>query len=380
MGPPDEPLPVLLQHKPTPLPNSNVTFRVRGVPLDWSAHRLQSFLAEPDPLSVPVVRSLAREIHDRSNTATVTFQVLPSQLQGLKAAHSSWNIPLPAGSEDHNQPLHIQFVTIDDDFEGITTLHMPLSESHNVDFVAIPGLGGHAFGSFKERGGGHIWLRDSLPFHLREAARQPLMARVMTWGYNSTLAGSENMQNIEDLATQLRTSLLPLASPPTRPIILIAHSMGGLVVKQALVDMSKSDNELDSRIVRAVYGIAFFGVPHLGMEIGSLIPMVGDGPNLPLLQSLDRIKSQIPSVGESDLPTALGGKGDSEIVYFYETLMSPTAQKDSAGVWKMTGPVKVLVDKTSATHRRRSEEGPQHTCAIARTHSNMVKFGPQDHE
>ncbi|KAL2877237.1 hypothetical protein SGCOL_007393 [Colletotrichum sp. CLE4] len=103
--------------------------------------------------------------------------------------------------------------------------------------------------------------------------------------------------------------------------------MGGLIAKQALVDMSKSGTQQDSRIVRAVYGIAFFGVPHLGMDTESLIPMVEDGPNLPLLRSLDRIQSQMPSVCSMEFPTALGGKGDSEIVSFYETLVSPTAEK-----------------------------------------------------
>jgi len=46
----------------------------------------------------------------------------------------------------------------------------------------------------------------------------------------------------------------------------------------------------------------------------------------------------------------------------------------------MTGPPAVLVTKMSATHCRPGEDGPEHMCAVARTHSDMVKFGPQDHE
>ncbi|KPM39125.1 hypothetical protein AK830_g7453 [Neonectria ditissima] len=58
-------------------------------------------------------------------------------------------------------------------------------------------LGGHAFGSFKEKDGGHMWLRDALPFHLGPFRRMPQ----------------------------------------------------------------------DQQVLRAVYGIAFFGVPHYGMDI-----------------------------------------------------------------------------------------------------------------
>lgn len=46
----------------------------------------------------------------------------------------------------------------------------------------------------------------------------------------------------------------------------------------------------------------------------------------------------------------------------------------------MTGPTAVLVTKSSATHCRSWEDGPEHICAVARAHSDMIKFMPQDHE
>lgn len=46
----------------------------------------------------------------------------------------------------------------------------------------------------------------------------------------------------------------------------------------------------------------------------------------------------------------------------------------------MKGPAAVLVTKSSATHCRPWEIGPEHICAIARTHSSMVKFRPQDND
>jgi hypothetical protein len=46
----------------------------------------------------------------------------------------------------------------------------------------------------------------------------------------------------------------------------------------------------------------------------------------------------------------------------------------------MSGPKRVLVTKSSATHCRSWEDGPEHICAIGLTHSNMVKFSPEDVE
>ena len=145
-----------------------------------------------------------------------------------------------------------------------------------------------------------------------------------------------------------------------------------------------------------MYGIVFFGVPHDGMDISSLVPMVGDGPNRFLVESIGHVSSQILSIQQREFHTALGGEGDSEIVCFYETVKSRTAQEvcspttyprthangeqDKYGNWAMTGPPVILVTKSSATHCRSWEAGPEHICAIARTHSDIVKFGPHDHE
>lgn len=91
--------------------------------------------------------------------------------------------------------------------------------------------------------------------------------------------------------------------------------------------MSKSKKEDDLSIVRAVYGIVFFGVPHDGMDTTSIIPMVGDGPNRFLVESIGRINGQILSIQRREFHDALGEEGNSEIVCFYETKESPTAKE-----------------------------------------------------
>ncbi|KAK7418106.1 hypothetical protein QQZ08_011393 [Neonectria magnoliae] len=190
-------------------PKYGKTLRVRGVPLDWDVERLQTCLEGDTPVD-PVVRSLARETDGSSSTGTVTFQHLPTQLQALPPGKAR-RILLPKPSDNSTAPD--RYLILDYDFLGITTLYSPAEDDHKVDIVAISGLGGHAFG----------WEGSGHP-----------MARVMTYGYESGVAQSKSIQNLEDLATSFHNSLLELPHGQTnKPIILVAHSLGGLVVKQA---------------------------------------------------------------------------------------------------------------------------------------------------
>lgn len=79
-----------------------------------------------------------------------------------------------------------------------------------------------------------MWLRDSLPKDITSQYTNRPMARIMTYGYESTVADSNNFQNIEDLATGFHQNLASLLEDDlaVRPILIIAHSLGGLIVKQ----------------------------------------------------------------------------------------------------------------------------------------------------
>ncbi|KAI5460811.1 hypothetical protein BGZ63DRAFT_445733 [Mariannaea sp. PMI_226] len=348
-------------------PKEPKTFRVRGVPRNWNLNQLQIFLRESVSFSPLNVMSLAPEVHGRTQSATIVFpdQQPPRELK-------SWRIPFLAEGQPQNRQRRI--LELDTEFLGMTTFYDPRPGQYNVDIVAISGLGGHAIASFKEKGGDHMWIRDSLPVDIPTA-------RIMVYGYRSNVAGSKSMQNLEDLATSFYTALLPLADCDVmRPIILIAHGLGGLIVKQALVILSESKNETLLKLSRAVCGIAFFGVPHHGMAISSLVPMIGNRPNRFLVESLNFNNSQILSTLHRAFHHALDGEGEAQIVCFYETELSPTAIKDKDGAWKMTGPETVLVSKVSATHCRPWEEGPEYICSVARSHSSMVRFGLHDDE
>lgn len=94
-----------------------------------------------------------------------------------------------------------------------------------------------------------------------------------------------------------------------------------------LTSLSKSEADDDSRFLNLIYGVAFFGVPHDGMDTASLIPMVTDSPNRFLVESLGYINSQILTILRRNFHHALGEKDEAEVICFYETRESPTAQK-----------------------------------------------------
>jgi ankyrin repeat domain-containing protein 50 len=108
-----------------------------------------------------------------------------------------------------------------------------------------------------------FWPMDLLPNDRNDI-------RIMTYGYDSHVTkffqGSANQTNISEHG---RSFLNSLASNryecQDRPIIFVAHSLGGLIVKEAL---RRSRDERHQKHLRNVYtsthATIFFGVPHRG--------------------------------------------------------------------------------------------------------------------
>jgi protein SERAC1 len=73
-------------------------------------------------------------------------------------------------------------------------------------------------------------------------------------------------------------------------------------------------DDSDKANLQATYGTLFFGVPSKGMDITSLVPMVGEQPNRYFLESLGK-ESEILREQIVKFPKAFGFK-DSEIISF----------------------------------------------------------------
>lgn len=226
-----------------------------------------------------VVHTLAPDLN-AYQVATMRFGKTPTLLVNLDSK-SQLTIEIPTSNIEDQDASGSVRLTIDRHFHGITVLACPSVKQHDIDILTISGLGSHPFGSFIHKTDGHMWLSDSLP-------KDMSMARVMIYGYESRLEGSSSFAHLGDLASSLKRAIYRLRSEKKR-IVLIGHSLGGLLIKETVIQMAGVASDQLAHIVGAV----FFEVPNDGMSIESLIPMVGDQPNRFLLESISSINPQV---------------------------------------------------------------------------------------
>lgn len=163
-----------------------------------------------------------------------------------------------------------------------------------------------------------MWLRDRLPTELPNV-------QSIIYGYDTALVASDSVKGIEDIAIALISKMRSIgrASPSAKPLVLLAHSLGGIVLKQAMVSIARTGGSAKF-IVDSTRRVVFFGVPNRGMKISHLLPMVENQPNAPIVQSLSVGSDYLQSLDEqfSGIVTHRG----IQICSVYETKMSPTTQ------------------------------------------------------
>lgn len=316
---------------------SRRTWRVRGIPRHFDRDWLARALRHHSDLEWPrcdrledfenggndvIIRTLAPDLRVDDQVATVCFHNLPSQLSALEVRGQ---LPIKVNKDPENlramgQRDCVCEVIIDEHFDGITTLFSPVTdEEHQIDVLAVSGLGSHPFGSFVHKEDGNMWLTNNLP-------RDIPAARVMIFGYESTLLHSTSHVQLDDLASPLQIAISQiLRSKNKRPLLLIGHSLGGLLVKQALIQIAEPGFEdgLPS-ILELITGIVLFGTPNDGLDIESLVPMVNNQPNRSLLESLSFKNSQVLRRQRHEFSKILE-RTKLQLFCLYETEESPTA-------------------------------------------------------
>ncbi|KAK4095782.1 hypothetical protein N658DRAFT_490443, partial [Parathielavia hyrcaniae] len=175
------------------------------------------------------VHSLASRVGQDQSTkmATVTFVRVPLLLLNRKA---QWSLPFL-----HENTHGI--ITIDATFSGFTVLNDVQENEHVVDVVAIPSLGYHPFTAWQHDPGADsfMWLRDSLP---KSAAG----AQVFLYGYDDLSHDSDIEISIESIALLLISDLRGIgrSSLSAKPLGFLAHSLGGVVLKQCLIELANA--------------------------------------------------------------------------------------------------------------------------------------------
>lgn len=192
-----------------------------------------------------------------------------------------------------------------------------------VDVVAVHGLQGDAYETW-EHENGSLWLRDFLPVDVP-------FARIMTFGYDSTVAFSRSVAKIEDKALELLNRLSRKrcdtqgSSARTRPIVFVCHSLGGIVVKKALILAHERSSDPEyKQILDSTKGIAFLGVPHKGFGASwwanfaaNALKAAGAGTstNTSLVSDLRRDSTTLTDISKQ----FIGRTAGLRIYTFYET-------------------------------------------------------------
>ncbi|KFA82002.1 hypothetical protein S40288_08003 [Stachybotrys chartarum IBT 40288] len=137
--------------------------------------------------------------------------------------------------------------------------------SGKVDVIAIHGLNPknksdpeHARDTWRTPAGPHgrLWLQADLPEHIPDA-------RIFLYQYNATAVYGKDKDTFVGKASELLEAIrIERDGLESRPILFLGHSMGGLLIKQALINAH--NNPKYTQIKDATTGIAFFATPHHG--------------------------------------------------------------------------------------------------------------------
>ncbi|KAI5784170.1 hypothetical protein FPQ18DRAFT_381727 [Pyronema domesticum] len=129
-----------------------------------------------------------------------------------------------------------------------------------------------------------MWLRDFLHLDFPDIW-------VLTWGYHSGIKDDRSTNSITALSRKFLVDIKQVRDKErcqtmSRPLILIGHSLGGLVLQKALVDASMGDSAEDKAFHQSCVGVLFFGVPNQGLNQKSIDYLVQGKGNKSFLQQL----------------------------------------------------------------------------------------------
>ena len=142
----------------------------------------------------------------------------------------------------------------------------------HVDIVFVHGLNGHPEGTWTSEEKKVFWPAQLLPSTVMEEK-----ARILVYGYNadvtSSFADGASRDKVHNHAEQLVAVLSASRQKERameRPIIFVAHSLGGIVVKRALIYSAGIRGHRTSHlrsIFVSAFGLLFLGTPHLGSDV-----------------------------------------------------------------------------------------------------------------
>ncbi|EFX04723.1 nb-arc and ankyrin domain containing protein [Grosmannia clavigera kw1407] len=223
--------------------------------------------------------------------------------------------------------------------DGVKVLHDCPDAA--VDICFVHGLTGNRESTWTAKGQTKPWPKTLLPQTLSDA-------RILTYGYDAYVvrAGVAGSNRLIDHAINLLHDLVAeraSCGASSRPLIFVAHSLGGLVCKLAILRSRNNAEDHLHGVFDCVKGVVFMGTPHRGawMADWAKIPVsalaVGKTANTKLLDILQRDNQLLESI-QSDFVGMVRELQQSgrrfEVVCFFEEIPLPVfgkvVSKDSA--------------------------------------------------
>ncbi|OBT51626.1 hypothetical protein VE04_08927 [Pseudogymnoascus sp. 24MN13] len=349
-----------------------VVFRVTGLPASQPDDELK------EALKAAIDDNLAE---DEKSKVTFNATILPSCYDNeKKVALVEFHGGVPEFlSELTANPLddwQVEMGDTDIDFDrhffGFTQLYMPKPDSTvTADIIAITGLDGHAYGSWRGKGNlRRMWLRDFL-------CKDMPCCRTMIYGYNSKLL-THRVDTIMDYGQGLLEELKKIRNTEElrkRPLFFIAHSFGGIILAHCLikaVQADEDDHPTIASLYRATYGMLLFGIPHKGLVVDDIQKIVAGQDNHPRSALLEQIKSKSDLLA-FQLMSFRNLIRDRKVVSFFEMGQTRQLEFDSeSSCWRRTGDFVTVVDADSALLQL--PDSMEDKIPLDADHSIMVKF------
>ncbi|KAI0861800.1 ankyrin [Xylaria cubensis] len=153
--------------------------------------------------------------------------------------------------------------------EILTPIEGTVQRDITIDIIAVPGLGADPHRSFgSEKTPSFQWLNDQtggIPNEIPDA-------RVLLYNYDSRWFGPQAIrQTLYNAAASLLDALVEHRKEcDSRPLVFLAHSMGGLVVTKAITLAAARPEIIEKmRIHECFAGAIFFGTPFRGSSMAS---------------------------------------------------------------------------------------------------------------
>ncbi|KAI0131937.1 hypothetical protein BJ170DRAFT_611830 [Xylariales sp. AK1849] len=176
---------------------------------------------------------------------------------------------------------------------GLSLLHEP--SEPRIDFIFVHGLGGGSRKTWSHSAEhGLFWPRDWLPNEI--GFRH---VRLHSFGYNSDWTSrKESRLTVHDFGQALLADLYnapSIRASGDTPIVLVAHSMGGLVAKKAYL-LATRDSTYKT-IAQRIHTMYFLGTPHRGADSAQVAKLLIASTSLGTKSFVDEL---LPGSGSLD--------------------------------------------------------------------------------